>query len=82
MRRTSEIAGWARDVAVANGYAYVAEFAGGLRIIDVRDPLAPKKVGQYVDDVESVAVHGGFAYVGTRHAFRVLSRNHAVEAGF
>jgi len=35
------------DIYVADGYAYVAAYESGLRIIDVSDPTAPLEVGVY-----------------------------------
>jgi hypothetical protein len=52
-------------VAIAGDYAYVADFAEGLLVIDVTDPSNPFEVGS-VDTPFlgwSVAVSGGFAYV-------------------
>ncbi len=37
------------DIAVADGYAYLALGAAGLDIIDVRAPLAPTRAGAYTD---------------------------------
>jgi hypothetical protein len=53
-------------IAVSAGYAYVADWRGGLRVIDVSDPAAPIEVafldtpGQVARDV---AVSGSYAYV-------------------
>jgi len=53
-------------VAVAGGYAYVADAApGGLRVINVSTPASPFEVG-YVDTPVTalgVAVSGSYAYV-------------------
>ena len=57
--------GNARGVAVAGGYAYVADGLQGLRVIDVSTPSAPVEVG-FVDTsgaAYGVAVAGGYAYV-------------------
>jgi len=53
-------------IAVSAGYAYVADWRGGLRVIDVSNPAAPLEVafldtpGQVARDV---AVSGSYAYV-------------------
>ncbi|MBS1241887.1 MAG: Laminin sub domain 2, partial [Gemmatimonadetes bacterium] len=53
-------------IAASAGYAYVADWRGGLRVIDVRIPSAPAEVafldtpGQVARDV---AVSGSYAYV-------------------
>jgi len=53
-------------IAASGGYAYVADWRGGLRVVDVSDPAAPIEVafldtpGQVARDV---AVSGSYAYV-------------------
>lgn len=37
--------GWSRDVYVRDGYAYVADYDGGFRIIDISTPSNPTEVG-------------------------------------
>jgi hypothetical protein len=37
--------GRAHDVAVEDGFAYVADKYGGLQVIDARDPTSPRIVG-------------------------------------
>jgi len=52
-------------VEVSGGFAYVADYDAGLRVIDVSTPAAPIEVG-FVDTpgrAFGVAVSGGFAYV-------------------
>ena len=51
------------DVAVSGGYAYVADHAAGLRVIDVSNPAAPFEVGSYDTPVAAfgVAVAGFYA---------------------
>ena len=58
-------AGSARDVAVASGYAYVADWDGGLRVFDVRVATSPTEVGFYQTSglALGVAASGGYAYV-------------------
>lgn len=56
-------------VEVQGSYAYVADFNGGLRIIDVSNPSSPFEVG-YCDSTSSsihVSVEGLYAYVGGRY---------------
>jgi len=66
--------GEANDVAVAGGFAYVADgdrpspsFPKGLRVIDVSDPAFPTQLGSYEipgpGRTTDVAVEGGLAYV-------------------
>ena len=52
-------------MAVAGHYAYTADSFDGLRVIDVANPAAPVKVGNYdtPGDAEDVAVAGHTAYV-------------------
>jgi hypothetical protein len=51
-------------VAVSGTLAYVADGAGGLRIINVSNPAAPVEVGFYVTrrPAQGVAVSDGYAY--------------------
>jgi hypothetical protein len=62
------------SVTVAGNYAYVAEFrstsaeqqvGGGLRILDVSDPAAPREVAYYqpLKRILQIVVRGNFAYV-------------------
>ncbi len=63
------------QTVVAGRYAYVADYAGGLRIMDVSNPKSPKTVGAYtgLSTVLSVAVAGKYAYVGdTTTGFDIL----------
>ncbi len=63
--------GMAMDLAVADGYAYVASepepeerSGGGLHVVDVRDPRAPRRVGTYLQTAQAVTMGGGAVYVG------------------
>ncbi len=58
--------GLVRDIAVAGDYAYVAADSGGIKIVDVSNPLHPHVVGQ-TNSLGSmaVAVEGGFLVEGT-----------------
>ena len=58
------------NVAVAGGYAYVADREAGLRVIDVSTPSTPVEVG-FLDTpgyTVGVAVAGGYAYVADLYA--------------
>lgn len=59
-----------RDVHVAGEYVYVANDAGGLRVIDVTDPVEPTEVASvaFADRVDAVDVQGTHAYVAARSA--------------
>src|SRR4030042_1454371 len=56
----------ADGVAVAGGYAYVADDGGGLRVISVSTPSAPVEVGYYDTPgyAYGVAVAGGHSHAG------------------
>ena len=58
------------DVAVAGSYAYVADWFGGLRVINVANPAAPIEVGFYdtPGNASGVAVAGSYAYVADSEA--------------
>jgi hypothetical protein len=53
-------------VAVSGNLAFVADGAGGLRVVDVSDPASPTEVGFYVPPggALTVAADGKRAYVG------------------
>ncbi|MEX0713172.1 MAG: PQQ-binding-like beta-propeller repeat protein [Pirellulales bacterium] len=69
--------GRARDIAVSDGFAYVAAQDGGLRVVDVSNPKAPSEVASYLPGVaarpgapgqwgpvvDAVAVAGRYAYL-------------------
>src|SRR5438874_7184076 len=57
--------GLAYAVAIQNGYAFVADEAAGLTVIDVRNPANPQTVGGYdtSGNAYGVAVSGNYAYV-------------------
>ncbi len=62
--RTDAMPDIVQDVAVAGNYAYVADGRGGLRVIDISNPSAPREVGFYPDcNAVYVAVQGEFAYL-------------------
>jgi hypothetical protein len=60
-----DTSGYAQSVAVAGGYAYVADSSGGLVVVDVSDPANPTYAGGYDTSGSAfgVAVAGGYAYV-------------------
>jgi hypothetical protein len=55
----------AGDIAVSNGYVYVADGYSGLRVIDVRDPSHPLEVGRHIFEpfMADVTVFGRTAYL-------------------
>ncbi|NRA00125.1 MAG: hypothetical protein HRU01_26785, partial [Myxococcales bacterium] len=57
--------GWASDVEVVGGLAYVADGSSGLRVIDVSNPAAPVELGALdtPGGALNVEVVGGLAYV-------------------
>jgi hypothetical protein len=64
------------SVAVSGGYAYVADFDSGLRVIEVSDPTDPIEVAHCVTPgwARGVAVLGSYAYVADDTAgLRVIS---------
>ncbi len=63
--RTGLLPGAVKDVAVTRDYAYVADWYGVLRIINVSNPAAPGETGFYETPGSSsaVAVAGNYAYV-------------------
>ncbi len=57
-------------VALEGDYAYVAEWADGLRIIDISNPANPFSVCSYAtpDLVRSVTLSGSYAYVAANNS--------------
>ena len=67
--------GSALSVAVAGNYAYVADGAAGLQVIDISDPTNPVSKGRYAPTggALDVAVSGNYAYVaGGGYALDVI----------
>lgn len=62
---TQALPGIVHDVQVAGNLAYVADEAGGLRVIDVSNPAAPQKLGfaRTPEGAKCVQVVGDLAYV-------------------
>ena len=79
------------EVAVSDGYAYVADWRAGLRIVDVQIPSAPVEVGPWGwgapgHVARDVAVSGGYAYVAAGYdgvrVIDVSTPSASVEVGF
>ena len=66
---TYKTAGTAQGVAVAEGYAFVADGANGLVIVDVHNPAFPRFTGDIAltGDACAVAIDGSTAYVAALH---------------
>jgi hypothetical protein len=77
----------AYGLAVVGNYAYVADCASGLRIIDVSNPQSPFEAGFYdtADYARGVAVSGNYAYVAYGYSgLRVVdvsTHSNPVEVG-
>jgi hypothetical protein len=75
-------------VAVSGGYAYLADIAGGLRVISVSNPAHPVEVGSLdlPGWAAAVAVDGTYAYVasfdGGLRVVSVSNPAHPVEVGY
>ncbi|NGX41783.1 MAG: Serine/threonine-protein kinase PknH [Chlamydiae bacterium] len=56
---------WAYDVALSGNYAYVADYASGLQIIDVSNVINPTLAGSYntPSNAYGITVSGNYAYV-------------------
>lgn len=67
-------ASWAPGIAVANGWAYLAEPLYGLQIVDVSNPTSPTLRGLYhtPDGPDDVFVSGGLAYVADYSSLQIL----------
>ncbi len=63
----SDPPGFAYDVQVRDGYAFVADLAAGVVAVDIRQPNAPRLVGQSRTSVSAnavaIALAGSYAYV-------------------
>jgi hypothetical protein len=59
------IPGYANNVAVANGYAYIAAGASGLQVVNVSNPASPVIVAarDTAGNANDVRIAGDFAYV-------------------
>jgi hypothetical protein len=58
-----------RDITISGGYAYLADYAEGLRILDTTNPYLPFVVGRFDSPgyVTAVAVQGDYAYLADAH---------------
>jgi len=65
-----DTSGSALGVALSGNYAYVADGAAGLQVIDVSNPASPQRVGGYNTSgfALGVAVSGNYAYLGDLNA--------------
>ncbi len=56
---------WLQGITVKGPYAYVVQGQSGLHIIDISNPSAPSKIGEFRDASEclDVAVEGNYAYI-------------------
>lgn len=66
------------QIEVVHGYAYVADYAKGLQIVDVSDPTAPFVAGGWEPENNmrngyAVAVRDGYAYLGGNQWITVLN---------
>jgi hypothetical protein len=79
--------GLAMAVAVSGGYAFVADWSSGLRVISLSDPAHPAEVGHIdtPDSAERIAVSGNYAYMTCLGAgLRIISvadPTHPTEVG-
>jgi hypothetical protein len=75
-------------VAGSGTYAYIADGTGGLRIINVSNPVSPTETGFYTStwSAQELVVRGNYAYIAAGSAgLRVLSISdpaHPTEVGF
>jgi len=60
------------DVAVVGNTAYLADGCGGLRIVDVSDPTAPREVGDIPGYASGVALVGSTAYIAAGSGLRIV----------
>ncbi len=74
------------DIALANGFAYIANGRGGLRIVNISNLAAPQEVGFYSSSWSAlgVAVSGQYAYIAADTGLRIVDISdpvHPVEVG-
>jgi hypothetical protein len=70
-------------IAIAEKYAYLADYSGGLYIVDISNPKKPRKVGRHGDFVVGdVAVAGNYALLaaGALDVIDVSKPNRPKEA--
>jgi hypothetical protein len=65
LKRYADYTGTGWDIEVSNGYAYIADNAGGLSIVSVMDPLDPEEVAYLPlgDAAWAVDVFGSYAFI-------------------
>jgi hypothetical protein len=73
--------GSAKDVAISENFAFVADGYGGLRVIDVSTPYDPFETGYYYtpDYTVAVAVNGDYAYVADELTFGIYDCSSAMS---
>jgi hypothetical protein len=59
--------GRAIDLQIIGNYAYIADYDGGLRIINISNPSSPSEVGYFYDNrtMVDVCIQGNYAYVAS-----------------
>jgi len=69
-------------VAVTDSFAFVADEANGLRVIEISNPAFPQEVGFYQTDGEAygVAVRGNLVFVADDSYFGIYDVSEAVAA--
>ena len=75
------------SVAVSNGFAYVADTAHGVRILDVSEPSTPTEKGLIPGNPGTVAVEGTHLYFdhinfGGLHVYDVTNPSAPIELGY
>jgi hypothetical protein len=56
---------YSRQSAYKDGYLFVADYYGGLRVLDVRNPALPALVATLnISSVRSLHLHGDYVYIG------------------
>ena len=86
--KTPPLSDIVQDIAIAGGYAYIADGDAGLRVVDVSMPSNPAEVGFYdtLGNAQGVAIAGGYTYIAAGDAgLRVLDVStpaNPMEVGF
>ena len=86
--KTLPLPDMAQDIVVAGDYLYVADNNGGLRIVNIANPIAPVEVGFSTTPglANGVAVAGDYAYVaddiGGLRIVNITNPTAPVEVGF
>ena len=70
----------ALDVFIKENLAYVADWTGGLRIIDIGNPTIPVEIGSFEsihdDEIMEVYVSGNYAYVANLGGLSIVVNFH------